>query len=404
MEKNRYLNIRKKFPEIVTSVHFYLLFLFVGFTLISILRYSSEAFGISLGYLYILLISLSGFWFGVKGGIIAAALSTIIFIAEVEIYPNFPGRELVIIGAPFRLIVYFLSGIIIGYFSKLQKRLSHKIEYLAYHDRLTGCVNYTWIIDFLEKEIARSRRFIKEFSIILIDIDHFKKINDTYGHLVGNDVLAAFANIIKNNVRNMDIVGRYGGEEFLIIFPELGSDEALEVLKRIRERLSEAKITSSRLREKADIKLQFSAGISSFPYNANNIKELIQVADDALYQAKQRGRDRIIIERRRCARLRPLKDIKVEMARLSDREKLRIQKIENISERGMLLLLSSDIPEGELLCRISVSGEEFPPEFACRVVHKSGLKGGLYHVGVYFVNIPTYTRGKLLHFAHPAET
>lgn len=404
MKRAKFLSTQERLSEIIFSKYFRFCFILAGFICLFLLRQSLKTFGISLGYIYIILISLAGFWFGLKGGIISAVFASAIFFLEVETHPYWPDRDLVLRSTAFRLSVYFINGLILGYVSELQKKLSQEIEYSAYHDKLTGCVNYTWIVEFLEKEIARSRRFIKEFSIILIDIDHFKLINDTYGHLVGNDALAAFANVIKDNLRNMDIVGRYGGEEFLIILPELGSNGALVVLERIRRKLSQARITSRHLKEGINISLQFSAGIASFPYNANNARDLIKLADDVLYQAKQKGRDRILVERRRGIRLKPMKGLRVEISRLSDKEKLKIKNIENISERGILLLFPNDFPDKEFLCRISLPGQDFTPEFTCKVAHKSKLEDGIYRVGIYFVDIPTYTRGTLFHFVHQSES
>ncbi|MDD5561574.1 MAG: diguanylate cyclase [Candidatus Omnitrophica bacterium] len=403
MKRVRFISLQEKLSRIIFSRYFRLGLIVSGFICLVLLRQSSKTFGVSLGYIYIILISLSGMWFGLRGGIISALFAAAIFLIEVELYLFWPARDLVLKGSLFRLAVYFLSGIILGYVSELQNKLSQEIKYLAYHDKLTGCVNYTWIVEFLEKEIARSRRFIKEFSIILIDIDHFKSINDTYGHLVGNDALAAFANVIKANLRNMDIVGRYGGEEFLIILPELGSNAALEVLERIRSKLSEARITSRHLREGIGISLQFSAGVASFPYNANNANDLIKLADDVLYQAKQKGRGRVIVELRRCVRLKPHKGLGVELSGLVDKGKIKIIRLENISERGMSFLSLHDFPDKELLCRFSLPGQELTSEFTCRVAHKSRLERGVYRVGIYFVDLPAPIRGTLFHFIHQAE-
>ncbi|MDD5409166.1 MAG: diguanylate cyclase [Candidatus Omnitrophica bacterium] len=404
MKRGKFVSIQEKLSGVIFSNYFRLGLIISGFICLMVLRQTSKTFGVSLGYVYIVLISLAGIWFGLKGGVISAAFAVAIFLIEVEIHPSWPARDMVLRGTAFRLIVYFLSGLILGYVSELQNKLSQEIRYLAYHDKLTGCVNYTWIVEFLEKEIARSRRFIKEFSIILIDIDHFKAINDTYGHLVGNDALVAFAGVIKANLRNMDIIGRYGGEEFLIILPELGSNGALEVLERIRVKLAEARITSRHLKEGIGISLQFSAGVASFPYNANNANDLIKLADDVLYQAKQKGRDRVLVELRRCVRLKPQKGLRVEMAGLPDKEKLKIIRVENISERGMSFLSPHDILDKEFLCRISLPGEEFTPEFICRVAHKSRLDRAVYRIGIYFVDIPAYVRATLFHFIHQIES
>jgi diguanylate cyclase (GGDEF)-like protein/PAS domain S-box-containing protein len=171
-----------------------------------------------------------------------------------------------------------------------RKKLEEKLKTLASHDELTGCVNFRSTMEFLENEIARSKRYQKKFSIIMIDIDHFKRINDEYGHLAGNDALAAFANVVKNSVRSIDIVGRYGGEEFIIVLPESDPQHALVVLERIRNNLEQTKITSPYLEKEKELTLKFSAGIAAFPHNAKDLKELIWVADSALRQAKQEGK------------------------------------------------------------------------------------------------------------------
>ncbi len=175
------------------------------------------------------------------------------------------------------------------------KALEEKLKILASHDELTGCVNFRSIMERLENEIARSKRYKKDFSILMIDIDHFKLINDEYGHLAGNDALAVFANVVKNSVRSIDTVGRYGGEEFLIVLPESESQQALVVIERIRSNLRQTKITSPHLKKEKEFTVQFSAGIAVFPHNAKDLKELIWVADSALRQAKQEGGNRAAI-------------------------------------------------------------------------------------------------------------
>ncbi|MDD1778552.1 MAG: sensor domain-containing diguanylate cyclase [Candidatus Helarchaeota archaeon] len=173
-----------------------------------------------------------------------------------------------------------------------RKELEEKLKTLASHDELTGCINFRSLMELLENEIARSKRYQKEFIIIMIDIDHFKRINDEYGHLAGNDALAAFANVVKNSVRSIDTVGRYGGEEFIIVLPETNLQHALVALERMRNNIEKTKITSPHLEKEKELALKFSAGIAVFPNNAKDLKELIWVADSALRQAKQEGGNR----------------------------------------------------------------------------------------------------------------
>jgi diguanylate cyclase (GGDEF)-like protein/PAS domain S-box-containing protein len=170
-----------------------------------------------------------------------------------------------------------------------RKVLEEKLKILASRDELTGCFNFRSIMEILETEIARSIRYQKKFSIIMIDLDNFKSINDEYGHLAGNDALAIFANVVKNSVRSIDIVGRYGGDEFIIVLPESDAQQACVVMQRIKNNLGQKKITSPHLEKDKGFYLKFSAGIAALPQHAKALKELIVVADYALHQAKISG-------------------------------------------------------------------------------------------------------------------
>ena len=344
-------------------------------------------FGLALGYLYVGFISLAGFWFGIKGGLISATVASFIFLSEVSFFRYAAFRDLVIKGMFLRFLIYYLGGIGMGYLSNVEKRLREQLKVLAYYDELTGCVNFRWTMTILENEIARAKRYSKDLAVAMIDIDHFKKINDTYGHLAGNDVLRHFAQILKESVRNVDIVGRYGGEEFLLIFPEATSEDVLTVLKRIRDRLTQTKIVSPHLR--GGIFVKFSAGIASFPYNGEDLNSILSSADSALYYAKKSGRDRSLVERRRWLRLKPVKRVKIEIKESISGRGIEAKEVYNISKRGILLLFPQDISSQEFICRFSLSEEESTPaEFRCRLVHKDKSKEGIYRIGVYFVDIP----------------
>ena len=268
-----------------------------GFIILIILRQLFKAFGVSLGYLYITLIALSGFWFGIKGGIITALSAFIIFTVEVNIFSLWIARDIVLKTMIFRLLVYFLSGIAIGHLSQSEKKIRKKLEFLAGQDELTGFFNFRFTLELLKKEIERCKRYRKNLTVAVIDIDNFKDINDNYGHLVGNDSLQALSNTIKNNLRETDIAGRYGGDEFLLIFPESTCEQGREILTRIKTLMSNFQITSSFLLHKNTISLTFSAGLASFsPYN-KTMDALINSADKALYQAKKEGKNRISIHK-----------------------------------------------------------------------------------------------------------
>ncbi|MBI4846523.1 MAG: sensor domain-containing diguanylate cyclase [Candidatus Omnitrophica bacterium] len=178
------------------------------------------------------------------------------------------------------------------------KRLEEKLKTLASYDDLTGCINFRLIMELLEKEIHRSLRHQKQFIVVMIDIDDFKSMNDEYGHQAGNDILVAFAGVIKKSLRAIDSVGRYGGDEFIIILPETDVQHVLVVLGRIKESFEKTKITSMHLAEGTDVAVKFSAGIAAFPHNAKDLKGLIRAADNALLQAKREGKNTVVLEKR----------------------------------------------------------------------------------------------------------
>jgi diguanylate cyclase (GGDEF)-like protein/PAS domain S-box-containing protein len=276
-----------------------------------------------------------------------------------------------------------------------RKGLEEKLKALASRDELTGCVNFRSIMEFLESEIARSRRYQKKFSVVMTDIDNFKRINDDHGHLAGNDALVAFANVVKNSVRSIDIVGRYGGDEFIIVLPESDSQHALIVLERIRNDFKRTKITSPHVENTEELKFKFSAGIAVFPYNAKDLKELIWVADNALRQAKQEGKDQVVLEKRKLIRLNPISGTRIEIVDSFGKEKVKNLKLGNISKEGMLLLSTQDILEEELLCRIYCPKGGPPFELTCKVKHKGKSESELYRIGVYFPDIPETVKEKL---------
>lgn len=287
--------MRARAAEFSSTIFFRLGVLIVCFTGLIAIRLMAHAFGISLRYAYITLISIAGVWFGVRGGIIAALISMLIFFVEVFILQSFQLRDLVIqyTDMTLRFFIYLLSGMAIGYFADLEKKLRKDMEVLAGQDALTECYNYRSLMQLLEAEIMRSRRHSKEVTIALLDLDHFKKINDDYGHLVGNDALKMFSTALKDAVRQEDIVSRYGGEEFLIIFPESNVHQTTLVLERIKARLLKTEIKSEYLSSDDVVHITFSAGIASFPNHAAEVNSLINAADSALYMAKNSGRDKI---------------------------------------------------------------------------------------------------------------
>ena len=156
-------------------------------------------------------------------------------------------------------------------------------------DGLTGLYDHDTLLKLLEKEIERARRYSETISLLLLDLDDFKQINDEFGHHKGDDVLAKVADIIREGLRAMDIAGRYGGEEFAAILPETDVTAAVQSAERLRE------VIEAQFRQ--DIRLTISVGITCFPCDGDEVDVLVKTADEALYQAKAEGKNRVVLAR-----------------------------------------------------------------------------------------------------------
>lgn len=165
--------------------------------------------------------------------------------------------------------------------------LYEMVEELAITDSLTGLYVRRYFFERFDEELNRSARYKFKFACLMMDIDDFKKCNDTYGHLVGDVVLKEIAAIIKQNTREIDLAGRYGGEEFSLILPETERDGAYLVAERIRKKVEENVFKA--YDEK--LKITISIGVAFYPKDSNTAEELIEKADEALYKAKRSGKN-----------------------------------------------------------------------------------------------------------------
>ena len=173
-------------------------------------------------------------------------------------------------------------------------RLHAKTLGMATTDTLTGLFNRRLFDERLSFEMQRSQRYKLEFSLLMLDIDHFKKINDTYGHLSGDAVLGQFADLLREHSREVDTVARFGGEEFMIIAPESDGNNAKLVGERIRKAIAG---TAFILPDGREIAITVSIGIACYPACADDEQTMIDRADKALYLAKQEGRNRVYLYR-----------------------------------------------------------------------------------------------------------
>ncbi|MFJ1766145.1 GGDEF domain-containing protein [Amycolatopsis sp. NPDC088138] len=174
--------------------------------------------------------------------------------------------------------------------------LIKRLEELATTDQKTQLLNATTWQDGAEREISRAERENGSFGAMMIDLDHFKRINDTYGHLAGDDVLKAVAAVVRQETRAHDLVGRFGGEEFVALLPSTSKADAIVTAERIRQRVSELIIsTTTNEGEAVDIRRQTaSIGVAAYPLDGASIEAVMASADAAVYAAKHGGRNRVI--------------------------------------------------------------------------------------------------------------
>ena len=169
-------------------------------------------------------------------------------------------------------------------------QLRDSLRRQATRDPLTGIYNRRYLDDTLERELLRAKRKDTMISIIMVDIDLFKGINDSFGHEAGDTVLTVVAKSLKTGVRGEDVVCRYGGEEFILVLPEASTENARERAEHLRERIAQLEIEHD---EKVLQKITASFGVATFPDHGHTIEEVIKAADTAMYRAKARGRNRV---------------------------------------------------------------------------------------------------------------
>lgn len=226
------------------------------------------------------------------------------FIGAFELYYNITERKEALdkLNTTIKSLIFALSFLLIITFSlafiKVTKMLSErlqleeKLEFLANTDALTKIANRRHFLEDLNFEISRFIRYSHPATLLLFDIDHFKKVNDTYGHQVGDDVLRTVAKTCKDMLRENDLIGRYGGEEFIVCLPETDAEQALKVAEKMRRAIEELQ-----LQHKNDyFSITISIGVAPLLMN-DTISEasIISHADQALFQAKSNGRNQVVL-------------------------------------------------------------------------------------------------------------
>jgi diguanylate cyclase (GGDEF)-like protein len=193
---------------------------------------------------------------------------------------------------------------------KLQKRRERRLAHRAMTDSLTGLPNRAGLFDAFGRELKRASRYARRLAVAMVDLDGFKAYNDAYGHLVGDALLKAVAGLLPLGLRATDLVARYGGDEFLLLFPETDAAEAMIMAKRLCQMVAEFPFAKSDALPGVapPIPVTISAGLAVFPDNGSSHEALIDYADRRLFEAKQQGRSQVMgppspTERRRKPRV-----------------------------------------------------------------------------------------------------
>jgi diguanylate cyclase (GGDEF)-like protein len=182
-------------------------------------------------------------------------------------------------------------------------RLHEQVQQQAIADPLTGLYNHRHLYERLEQELARAKRSRCPVAVLMLDIDSLKLVNDTYGHQVGDEALKLLASVLQSSSRTEDIVGRYGGDEFMVILPEANTAEAERIGERIQANLAASYLEGKR--KDGCVPVRLSMGVACYPSDATVMHELVDLADSALYRSKQRGGGRITTARGRVEELMP---------------------------------------------------------------------------------------------------
>ncbi|MBL4937546.1 diguanylate cyclase [Clostridium sp. YIM B02515] len=257
----------------------------------SIIILLTDSYKSDFKFLFLFIIITTTIQSGMKQGVtIAFVSSSILLIMDLIYGPRSPEniyfeKDLITAG------VFILTAWTLGFYVKIESSHIKKLESLANEDGLTEVYNHRFFYDALREKLTACEKDNKPISLIFIDIDYFKYYNDLNGHQKGDQVLKTIGSLLKNSVRDGDVVARYGGEEFSIILPDTLEQDAITIAENIRRKIEETYFEGEE--NQPNGKLTASIGVSVFPDKAKSDVELIKSADDALYRAKFFNKNRV---------------------------------------------------------------------------------------------------------------
>jgi diguanylate cyclase (GGDEF)-like protein len=277
----------------------------------------------------------------------------------------------------------------------IEMALYQRTEQTALTDGLTGLFNRAYLMQALRREISRAERHQRPMAVALFDVDDFKRVNDTHGHLEGDRVLVKAAGIIGENLRDVDCAARYGGEEFAVLLPETSRAGAYVVAQRIRVGIQ------SILRSGRDV-ITVSGGVAAYPADGVTPQQLLQKADQGLYRAKADGKNRVAPasdERRQHDRVRWEQSVGLE--RVTGR--VISARGHNLSEGGMLVSMTEPVPVGSTVTLVVRTRDDGPLALRGHVV-RLAARNGRYHAGLRLATEPGGGNALVLRRLMPAAT
>lgn len=268
----------------------------------------------------------------------------------------------------------------------IELQLFQQTQASVYRDELTGLYNYRYFREHLPREIDRNNRHELSLSLIMVDIDDFKRYNDAYGHHAGNQALVEMGRLLQEATRSTDIVARYGGEEFVVMLPSSSKEDAMMVAERIRRSVAGHGFPRG--------DLTVSLGIATYPGDAADPEELVVSSDSAMYMAKSRGKNRVCIsgdDRRAFRRIRARLE-----GRLSEFSGEFPFVTRDISEGGILFTIEHELAEDSVVeARVRPHGEEDDLSCIGRVVRTHRGREGDCRAAIEILNISQQDRYRL---------